>query len=101
MTSTDSFITVGSYLAAPILVSAALTMLGLSLCMECFRTEPLFGSNGGVVVVERASIGSVAAIVGGTHLAGGLFYGLISSVNPLRPLPVRSFLVSLFRWRAD
>ena len=87
MTSTDSFITVGSYLAAPILVSAALTMLGLSLCMECFRTAR--ASNGSIVVGEEGRIGLAASIVGGTHLLGAILYGIISAIDPMRPVPVR------------
>ena len=88
MTSTDSFITVGSYLAAPILVSAALTMLGLSICMGCFRVEDGV-AGGGIVVGANPRIGVAALIVGGSHLLGGLFYALISSIDPMQPVPVR------------
>lgn len=88
MTSTDSFITVGSYLAAPILISAALTMLGLSICMDCFRAED-GAAGGGIVVCAKPRIGVATLIVGGSHLLGGVFYALISSVDPMQPLPVR------------
>ena len=89
MTSTDSFVTVGSYLAAPILISAALTMLGLSVCMRCFRSEAGV-AGGGIVVAAKPRLGLAASIVGGTHLLGGSFYALISSIDPMRPVPVRS-----------
>ena len=86
MTSVTSFITVGNYLAAPILLSASMTILGLSICAECFSND--------VPEIEKILTGNsrvmeAFGVIGATHLIGGGIYFLTLKLNPLVPLSVR------------
>jgi hypothetical protein len=68
MTSVDTFITVGNYLAAPILFSAGLTISGLIL----------WAQGGG----ER-EVGKALGIMAGSHSIGAGLFFYLTSLDPL------------------
>lgn len=85
MTSVTSFITVGNYLAAPILLSASMTILGLSICAECFAPLEAPVKN---VLIGSSKVIEAFGVIGVTHLMGGGIYFLTSTLNPLEPVSV-------------
>lgn len=86
MTSVDTFITVGNYLAAPILISAAMTISGLTIWGEASgptSTSVAGGlKTGGTVLKFRRPVGPAVLIIGITHVIGvGLFW-FITNLDP-------------------
>lgn len=98
MTSVDTFISVANYLAAPILISAGMTITGFMLWSEASSPSSSATSTGGIkqlstggVELRRAKpVGKAAAAIGLTHLVGGFMFALVSRLDPTSPIPVRS-----------
>lgn len=78
MTSVTTFITVGNYLAAPVLISAGMTIHGLSL-WGSFKTQS---------PRDSVSIARIYGIIGLTHAVGGILFIILTSVDPSLPIPV-------------
>lgn len=86
MTSVESFITVGNYLAAPILISASLTFSAL---IEWFQ----IGRSHGQLTPPRHPVGTALAIMGLTHGLGAALLAGLGQIDTNRPLWVsNSFL---------
>lgn len=85
MTSPDSFIAVGNYLAAPILISAGLTISGLTIWGEASgAAEVLKGGlkSSGTVMKLRRPVGPAVLVIGITQAIGvGLFW-FVTSLDP-------------------
>lgn len=63
MTSVDTFVTVGNYLAAPVLISAGMTIRGLALWDEVGKK--------GETRLSRP-VGRALAVMGATHAVGAV-----------------------------
>lgn len=91
MTSVDSFISVGNYLAAPVLVSAGMTVMGLTMWGESAgppkRRKGL--RSGGVEVRWRRPLGRALGIMAVTHAVGAGMLMLGSSLDPTAESHVR------------
>lgn len=76
MTSVDSFISVGNYLAAPVLVSAGMTVMGLTVWSESggLPKSATGLKSGGVEVRWRKPVGKALAVMAATH---GIGVGLL------------------------
>ena len=85
MTSTGTFISVGNYLAAPVLVGVALTVLGLSIWGSCFpkANEP-----------DLRPVGTASLLILLTHLHGTMVFNVWSrfDVNKAASSTILSFL---------
>jgi hypothetical protein len=79
MTSVDSFIAVGNYLAAPIITGAGLTITGLMVWSEAGKA-----GKGSRPTTQAMTAVGVAAVAGLTEL-----FGLLS-VDPAKEAPVRT-----------
>lgn len=104
MTSVDSFIAVGNYLAAPILISAGMTISGLTLWGETGSPSPLSPSHtgglkikSGIVMKRRRPVGPAVLIIGFTQLIGMGFFWFITSLDPTSTSFVRLFSFLLFQ----
>lgn len=109
MKSVDGFVPVGSYLFAPILVCAGMTIKALIVW-----SDPLslgFGGAGSgeaklkvgggkeLKLIRNRPVGKAAFLVGVTHAAGvGLWFALINLVDPDKQVPVECspFLLVLY-----
>lgn len=93
MTSIVSFVTVGSYLAAPVLISAGMSIQGMSLWAHCCRKGS--SSTGkqlrisSLVMKNRVKTSEVFGVVAATHVIGGCIFFVLTSVDPRDPVPVR------------
>ncbi|KAK4053579.1 Glycosyl phosphatidyl inositol protein transamidase complex subunit [Microbotryomycetes sp. JL221] len=72
MTSTDTFVTVGNYLAAPILVGAGLTVSGLQLWSKV-DSKTRRGSR---------DVGTASVVIAITHVVGAAMFVALASVDP-------------------
>lgn len=94
MTSVTTFITVGNYLAAPVLISAGMTIQGLSLwgnsspATSTTSVGKLLEGQG--IVLERGPMTAEAFMVMGlSHAIGGIIFAIITHLDPMRPISVR------------
>lgn len=92
MTSISTFVTVGNYLAAPVLISAGMTVMGLSMWRVSNPSSrslgPKLRTSGFEVKMERP-IGQAVAIIGLTHLIGAGMFVFVTSLDPTRYSHVR------------
>lgn len=92
MTSVTTFVTVGNYLAAPILVSAGMTIKGLEIVGGLM--SPAVRAAGGQEV-RSVGWGKGLMTLGACEAVGMAMYALLLRTDPFAPLPVRaSFLPS-------
>lgn len=92
MTSVDSFMSVGSYLAAPVLVSAGLTFTGFLIWGENGPRASSAGvalQNEGLELRRAKPLGQAAVAIGVTHLVGGAMFALVARVDPTVEVSVR------------
>ncbi|KAM0752508.1 Gaa1-like protein [Meredithblackwellia eburnea MCA 4105] len=78
MTSVETFITVGNYLAAPILISAGMTFTGLLL----------WSYTSGKGGPTTRPVGKAALAMGVSHAVGGAIFVALGQVDPLASIPV-------------
>lgn len=71
MTSVETFITVGNYLAAPILVGAGLTINGLEL----------WASAGAKHVSRSQATGRAVVVIGATHAIGLVMFTAVTRLD--------------------
>ncbi|BGP43392.1 Glycosyl phosphatidyl inositol protein transamidase complex subunit [Rhodotorula kratochvilovae] len=76
MTSVDSFVAVGNYLAAPILLGAGLTIQGLIA----------WGEAGGKDGQRERPIARAAAVLVGAAVAGAAELRLVTALDPTQPI---------------
>lgn len=79
MTSVDSFIAVGNYLAAPIITGIGLTITGFIAWVEAGKA-----SKGGRQVAKALTVVGVAGVAGATEMMGLLAIDLTKEA-PVRP----------------
>lgn len=100
MTSVDTFISVGNYLAAPVLVSAGLTFTGFLLWGADGSPKAPAGTvtkglrQSGVEVRRARPVGKAAFAIGVSHLVGGVMFALLARVDPTVEIPVSSNILS-------
>lgn len=94
MTSTTTFITVGNYLAAPILVSAGMTVMGLTLWGKASGSSAdsraLKGT--GIAIQVRRPVGPALVVIGVTHVVGAILYKFVTQLDPTAVAYVRKIL---------
>ncbi|SCV72987.1 BQ2448_6912 [Microbotryum intermedium] len=78
MTSVDTFVAIGNYLAAPVLVCAGMTIMGLSVWEQAGRS--LKGDR------RERFIGKPIAIIGLTHAVGLGLFTYASGLDPTREI---------------
>lgn len=95
MTSVETFMSVGNYLAAPVLVSAGLTFTGFLLWAENGPRDvaKVLLKTSGVEMRRPKPLGKAAVAIGVTHLVGGAMFALVSRVDPTVEIPVRDVQV--------
>lgn len=79
MTSVETFITVGNYLAAPILISAGLTFSALIEWFELGRSKRRLVTSDRPVVTALASMGLC-------HVLGAILLAALGRIDTAKPL---------------
>lgn len=84
MTSTTTFITVGNYLAAPILVSAGMTVMGLTIWGQSSGSfsDSMKPKGSGVAMQIRRPVGPAVVVIGVTHVVGAILYKFVTQLDP-------------------